>query len=103
VVDGSWTSSARLQEKLVPTNAYADVPQGERERAYELADFQKMNEIRARAESIVNDAATAERLKPWYQYMCKRPTFSDTYLQVFNRPSVTLVDTHAMTDGSPST
>jgi cation diffusion facilitator CzcD-associated flavoprotein CzcO len=93
LVDDSWTSSARLQEKLVPTNAYADVPQDERERAYELADFQKMNEIRARVESIVDDAATAERLKPWYSYMCKRPTFSDTYLQAFNRPNVTLVDT----------
>lgn len=26
--------------------------------------------------------------------MCKRPTFSDTYLQTFNRPNVTLVDTN---------
>jgi cation diffusion facilitator CzcD-associated flavoprotein CzcO len=32
-------------------------------------------------------------LKPWYRYMCKRPTFSDLYLQAFNRPTVTLVDT----------
>ncbi|WP_030664727.1 flavin-containing monooxygenase [Streptomyces cellulosae] len=93
LVNDSWTSSARLQEKLIPTNAYADVLPEERERAYELADFQKMNEIRARVERIVEDPATAEKLKPWYRYMCKRPTFSDSYLQTFNRPDVTLVDT----------
>ncbi|MGW0577000.1 flavin-containing monooxygenase [Streptomyces sp. NPDC002920] len=93
LVNDSWTSSARLQEKLIPTNAHADVAAEERERAYEIADFQKMNEIRARVERIVEDPATAEKLKPWYRYMCKRPTFSDTYLQTFNRPNVTLVDT----------
>ncbi|MFF0158161.1 flavin-containing monooxygenase [Streptomyces sp. NPDC005263] len=93
LVDDSWTSSSRLQEKLIPTNAYADVPAEERERAYEIADFQKMNEIRDRVADIVEDPETAEKLKPWYRYMCKRPTFSDHYLQAFNRPEVTLVDT----------
>lgn len=93
LVNDAWTSSARLQEKLVPTNAYADVPTEERERAYEIADFMKMNELRARVDSIVEDPETAEKLKPWYRYMCKRPTFSDTYLDTFNRPDVTLVDT----------
>ncbi|AEM84153.1 flavin-containing monooxygenase [Streptomyces violaceusniger] len=93
LVNDAWTSSARLQEKLIPTNAYANVPAEERERGYELADFQKMNELRARVETVVEDPETAEKLKPWYRYMCKRPTFSDHYLQTFNRPNVTLVDT----------
>ncbi|GAQ65086.1 flavin-containing monooxygenase [Streptomyces scabiei] len=93
VVNDAWTSSARLQEKLIPTDAYADVPVQERERAYEIADFQKMNELRDRVAAIVEDPETAEKLKPWYRYMCKRPTFSDQYLQTFNRPNVTLVDT----------
>lgn len=92
VADG-WTSTALLQQKIVPSDSYADVPPAERDRAYEIADFQKMNEIRARVESVVDDPETAELLKPWYRYMCKRPTFSDTYLQTFNRPNVTLVDT----------
>ncbi|MBE4739689.1 flavin-containing monooxygenase [Streptomyces caniscabiei] len=93
LVDDAWTSSARLQEKLIPTDAYADVPADERERAYEIADFQKMNELRDRVATLVEDPETAEKLKPWYRYMCKRPTFSDHYLQTFNRPNVTLVDT----------
>ncbi|MFC4563391.1 flavin-containing monooxygenase [Nocardiopsis mangrovi] len=93
LVNDAWTGSARLQQKLTPSNAYAGTPAEERERAYEIADFQKMNEIRARVEGIVEDPETAEKLKPWYRYMCKRPTFSDGYLQTFNRPNVTLVDT----------
>jgi cation diffusion facilitator CzcD-associated flavoprotein CzcO len=93
LVGDGWTSSARLQQKLVPSDAYDSLPAEERERAYEIADHQKMNEIRARVDALVTDPATAELLKPWYRYMCKRPTFSDHYLQTFNRPNVTLVDT----------
>ncbi len=64
---------------------------GPAERA-ELADFVKMNKIRARVDNSVSDAATAEALKPWYRQFCKRPTFNDEYLPTFNRPNVTLVD-----------
>ena len=42
---------------------------------------------------IVQDAATAEALKPWFSLFCKRPCFQYEYLSVFNRPNVTLVDT----------
>ena len=52
-----------------------------------------MNRIRARIDQVVDHPTTAEVLKPWYRYMCKRPCFSDHYLQTFNRPNVTLVDT----------
>jgi cyclohexanone monooxygenase len=59
----------------------------------EIADFRKMNQIRARVDSLVKDSATADALKPWYRQFCKRPCFNDEYLQTFNRPSVTLVET----------
>ncbi len=62
-------------------------------RTMELADFEKMNQIRARVDEIVEDKATADALKPWYRQFCKRPCFHDEYLQTFNRPNVTLVDT----------
>ncbi|WP_030227272.1 flavin-containing monooxygenase [Streptomyces sp. NRRL WC-3626] len=92
LVDDRWTSSAGLLEKLLPSFRR----QGDRaafETAYESADAAKMNELRARVEQIVTDPETAEKLKPWYRYACKRPTFSDLYLQAFNRDNVTLVDT----------
>jgi cation diffusion facilitator CzcD-associated flavoprotein CzcO len=59
----------------------------------QLMDYEKMEEIRARIDSIVTDRATAEALKPWYNQFCKRPLYSDEFLQAFNRPNVTLVDT----------
>ncbi len=63
------------------------------QRTVELADFQKMNQIRARAEAIVADPRTAESLKPYYRQFCKRPCFHDEYLDTFNRPNVHLIDT----------
>ena len=59
-----------------------------------LADYRKMNQVRARVDKIVNDPATAAALKPWYRQFCKRPCFHDEYLPTYNRPNVTLVDTH---------
>lgn len=59
----------------------------------EIADFQKMNQIRSRVDSVVRDPQTAQSLKPWYRQFCKRPCFHDDYLDTFNRPNVELVDT----------
>ncbi len=59
----------------------------------ELADFEKMNRVRARVDSVVADPDIAESLKPYYRQFCKRPCFHDEYLDTFNRPNVTLVDT----------
>jgi cyclohexanone monooxygenase len=59
----------------------------------EMADFEKMEQIRSRVDAIVDDPATAEALKPYYRQFCKRPCFHDEYLDTFNRPNVTLVDT----------
>ncbi|MFT4157246.1 MAG: NAD(P)/FAD-dependent oxidoreductase [Microbacterium sp.] len=56
-------------------------------------DLEKMEEVRARVSRVVTDPAVAEKLKPWYPALCKRPTFHDEYLGTFNRPNVTLVDT----------
>jgi len=59
----------------------------------EIADFKKMEQIRARVDDIVEDPVTAEALKPYYRQFCKRPCFHDQYLQTFNRPNVHLIDT----------
>lgn len=59
----------------------------------QMADYKKMDSIRARVDSIVKDKKTAESLKPYYNQFCKRPCFHDQYLDTFNLPSVHLVDT----------
>ncbi|WP_433868910.1 flavin-containing monooxygenase [Saccharopolyspora sp. CA-218241] len=93
LVDDAWTASANVLGKIIATDARADWDVAEWERVEELLDFEKMNRLRTRVEETVDDPATAELLKPWYRYGCKRPTFSDEYLPAFNRSNVTLVDT----------
>jgi cation diffusion facilitator CzcD-associated flavoprotein CzcO len=93
LIDDRWTSTAKLQRQMLTGSVDGNISEEEREHLDEMADFRKMDEIRERIDSIVTDPAVAEALKPWYRYMCKRPTFSDFYLQTFNRPNVTLVDT----------
>lgn len=61
----------------------------------EEEDYATMERIRRRTDEIVKDPETAEALKPYYRYMCKRPCSSNDYLPAFNRPNVTLVDVSA--------
>ncbi|MBE20233.1 MAG: monooxygenase [Gammaproteobacteria bacterium] len=61
--------------------------------AMQMADYQKMEKVRSRADEIVQNKDTAESLKPYYNQFCKRPCFHDEYLQTFNLPNVELIDT----------
>jgi len=96
VVEDDWVRTARAQRPMTSGRFLDDEPglsPEELERRIELDDFRTTNWMRARIDEIVDDPATAEALKPWYRYMCKRPAFSDEYLQAFNLPNVRLVDT----------
>jgi cyclohexanone monooxygenase len=59
-------------------------------------NFRIMEQVRARVDAIVEDPRTAQALKPFYPYGCKRPTFHDEFLPAFNLPHVHLVDTAPM-------
>ena len=55
-------------------------------------DFRVMERLRRRVDEIVKDRDTAEALKPYYRYQCKRPTSNDDYYDTFNLPNVKLLD-----------
>ncbi len=93
MVGDGWTDIFRNIGGIV-TGDINELTEEEKEEVFELADFKKMQEIRYRAAAIVQDPETAEALKAYYRQYCKRPCFHDEYLQTYNRPSVTLVDTH---------
>lgn len=59
----------------------------------QAADYEKMDAVRDHVAAVVDNPATAEALKPWYNFLCKRPLYSDDFLQAFNRPNVHLIDT----------
>ena len=93
LVSDGWTDIIRNLGLVASRRAAADKTVANPGELLQLADFQKMESIRARVDSVVADPSTAEALKPYYNQFCKRPCFHDDYLATFNRPNVTLVDT----------
>ncbi len=105
--DPDWASSLkpgwqveRLKRHVLRTKADPEkrreiekLPREERIKRYENQNIEHQMRIHARVDSIVEDKATAEALKPWYMHRCKRPCYDDEYLPAFNRPNVHLVDT----------
>jgi cyclohexanone monooxygenase len=79
-------SPAQVEER-------AEISREEKIRRQENTNIDYMMRIHRRIEEIVQDQETAEALKPWYMFMCKRPCFHNDYLPTFNRPNVHLVDT----------
>ncbi|MGC2491561.1 flavin-containing monooxygenase [Candidatus Binatus sp.] len=94
LVNDGWTDIFRNLGIAAKKSARAaELSKRETAMLMEIADFQKMNGVRARVDQTVTDPATAEALKPWYRQFCKRPTFNDDYLPTFNRPNVKLINT----------
>ena len=93
LTDDGWTGVYRnVQYLSARMRARGEVSRDPAKLA-QLANFMKMQELRARVDATVEDRDTAEALKPWYDHFCKRPCFHDDYLQAFNCGNVTLVDT----------
>ena len=95
LVKDGWTDiSQRIRDRIVEM-----VSDGEEftlelaDRAFLESDDEKMEEIRARCDAVVQDPETAQNLKAWYRQLCKRPCFHDEYLPAYNQPNCHLVDT----------
>nr|MCS5571597.1 NAD(P)/FAD-dependent oxidoreductase [Pseudomonadales bacterium] len=75
----------------------------EKLRRQENANIDYMMRIHRRIDQIIKDQATADALKPWYMFMCKRPCFHNEYLPSFNQNNVHLIDTQGkgITEISP--
>ncbi len=89
LVDDGWTGDYASSKN---TPRAEGMTMEEYLRAAEENDFRIMEEHRKRVEELVADPATAEAVKPYYRYMCKRPCFHDEYLPALNSPNVTFVD-----------
>jgi len=93
LVHDGWTDLYRIMADMFSQAGNTSLSPEDAAELAELADFKKMNSIRARVDQVVKDPETAGKLKAWYRQFCKRPTFNDDYLPTFNRPNVTLIDT----------
>ena len=90
-----WTEISRnlAQEFAAEGGMPSDMAEFMRRR--EITDYRVMERLRQRVASIVNDPATAESLKPYYRFSCKRPLSNNDYYAVFNQPNVKLIDVSA--------
>jgi cation diffusion facilitator CzcD-associated flavoprotein CzcO len=86
LVNDGWTD-------VMWTNTQAAAESPEHLAAMEVSDFQTMEKLRRRVDSIIEDPETAAKLKAYYGKNCKRVCFHDDYLPAFNKPNVHLVDT----------
>jgi cation diffusion facilitator CzcD-associated flavoprotein CzcO len=93
LVNDGWTDLAKRMRGRITAPGPGQSSVTDLIAEVELADFEKMSEIRARVDAIVGDQATAQALKAWYRQLCKRPCFHDEYLTAYNQPSVHLIDT----------
>ncbi len=94
LIGDGWTDiPRRFHAKLANFDAEDQTNPARWREAWEEADLEKMEEIRARVDSVVADPDTAAKLKAWYGQLCKRPCFHNEYLDAFNRPGTVLLDT----------
>jgi len=89
LVDDGWTNDYALTRNPPRREG---MTREEYVRSAEEIDFQVMEAHRRRVEELVHDPATAEIIKPYYRYSCKRPCFHDEYLPALNGTNVTVVD-----------
>ena len=86
-----WTEvNRRLTDEFNEEGSYPSMEEYAARR--EVMDFRVMERLRRRVDAIVKDKETAEKLKPYYRYQCKRPTSNDNYYDTFNRDNVHLID-----------
>lgn len=94
-----WQEARRMKNLRGPEGeaerkaALNELSREEKIRRQENGNIDYMMRIHQRIDEIVTDKATADALKPWYMFMCKRPCFDDEYLPAYNRPNTHLVDT----------
>ncbi len=96
MVGDGWTEIYRNLTGMLPPEGFEQLSGKDMGLATELADFKKMESIRNRVDSVVEDKETADALKPYYRQFCKRPCFHDEYLETYNRENVKLVDTRGL-------
>jgi len=87
-----WTEISRHLQAQLEAEGWPELSPQQIAARREVIDYQVMERLRARVDALVDDPATAEKLKPWFRFPCKRPLSNNEYYPSFNRPNVTLID-----------
>jgi cation diffusion facilitator CzcD-associated flavoprotein CzcO len=87
-----WTELSRNLAAKLEARGWPEISFEQYMKMREEEDNGVMERLRRRVEMNVKDKDTAEALKPYYRFLCKRPCSNDDYYPTFNRPNVKLID-----------
>ena len=90
-----WTEINRNLSAELEAEGWPALPLDDFMARRDAMDFRVMERLRRRIDCAVEDKETAEALKPWFNFHCKRPLSNEDYYATFNRPNVTLIDVSA--------
>lgn len=87
-----WTEISRNMVAEFEAEGWPQLTPAQFAARREVVDYRVMERLRRRVAELVKDEATAESLKPYYRFLCKRPLSSDEFYPAFNRSNVELLD-----------
>jgi cyclohexanone monooxygenase len=90
-----WTEISRNLAAELEAEGWPQLSPEEFVARRDMVDYQVMERMRRRVDATVKDKATAEAMKPWFRFMCKRPLSNNDYYPAFNQPNVKLIDVSA--------
>lgn len=93
-INDGWTAFGRHQAAALQEIGSRLDPDA-RAAALEASDLAWNQELRNWVDRTVHDPHKAAVLKAYYRTHCKRPGFSDEYLEAFNSPNLTVLDVSA--------
>ena len=88
-----WTELNRNLWAQLAEEGYPQLSPEELMAQRQVVGYQIVERFRRRADELISDPDLAEKLKPYYRFLCKRPLSSDTFYPAFNQSNVTLIDT----------
>src|SRR5260221_940712 len=88
LVNDGWTDIIGNLLLLMRKDSEAGKSPEDLAKTMQLADFQKMEQVRARVDAVVKDRRTADALKPWYNQLCKLPCIQSAYIDASTWPIV---------------
>ena len=92
MIEDIWTEVTRNVCAEREAEGWTDLTPEEFAERRLVWDYRVMERLRNRVDELVDDPATAEALKPYYRYQCKRPASNDDFYPCFNQDNVDLID-----------
>lgn len=87
-----WTEISRNLKAELEAEGWPELSMEDMLARRDVMDHRVMERMRRRVDDLIESPELAEKLKPYYNFMCKRPLSSDVFYPAFNQDNVELID-----------